>query len=121
MISIYNKIDAIFADELEQPPLWAKELMDEIKNLKEMMNRQEVKGEKMDKVFYGFIKNFRISMCADTEKKLYPKIIDHRGRKLGVNFKGLLYEVKTSKLLSTKEAFKVYEFLYKKKNLEVFY
>jgi len=36
-------------------------------------------------------------------------------------FDGLLYDISTSKVLNTQDAFKVYGYLYKKKNFEVFY
>lgn len=121
MESIYKKIDAIFADELDAPPAWAKELMSEVQQLKVLLEKEEQRSQKRDKAFYAFIKEFRVKMRADTEKKLYPKIIDYKGRKLGVNFDGLLYDVKSSNLLPTREAFKVYGYLYQKKNLEIFY
>lgn len=121
MKSVYQKIDAIFAEELDTPPVWAKELMEEIQSLKEMVAKGEQRAKKRDKAFYLFIKEFRHSMLPNTEKCLYPKVQDYKGRKLGVNFKGLLYDVKSSNLLSTSEAFKVYGYLYKKKDFEVFY
>lgn len=121
MQSVYEKIDAIFADELDTPPVWAQELMGEIQQLKALVEKEEQRNVKRDKFFYAFIKAFRLNMRADTEKKRYPKILDHKGRKLGVNFDGLLYDVNSSKLLSTQEAFKVYGYLYKKRDFEVFY
>jgi len=121
MDNIYRQIDAIFVNELEQPPIWAKELIDEIKTLKETITQHEKNSQKRGREFYRFIREFRKSMYADTEKKIYPKIIDYRGRKLGVNFDGLLYDISTSKVLNTQDAFKVYGYLYKKKNFEVFY
>lgn len=121
MQSIYTKIDAIFADELETPPVWAKELMEEIQALKSLVEERDKRSQKRDRAFYAFLKEFRLLMRADTDKKLYPKIVDFKGRKLGVNFDGLLYDVKSSNLLTTKEAFRVYDYLYQKKNVEIFY
>ena len=121
MKTIYEKIDAIFADELDAPPTWAKELLQEVQELKVLVKEERREKQKRDREFYGFLKEFRRSMRADVERNLYPKIIDYKGRKLGVNFDGLLYDVKSSNLLSTKEAFKVYGYLYKKKNFEIFY
>ena len=121
MKTIYEKIDAIFADELDTPPVWAKELLQEVQELKALVKEEKRENQKRDREFYAFLKEFRRSMRADVERNLYPKIIDYKGRKLGVNFDGLLYDVKSSNLLSTKEAFKVYGYLYKKRNFEIFY
>lgn len=121
MQTIYQKIDAIFANELDTPPAWAVELRQEVQELKELITEANQKSHQRDREFYSFLKEFRLTMRADVEKKLYPKIIDYKGRKLGVNFDGLLYDVKSSHLLPTKEAFRVYNYLYKKKNFEIFY
>ncbi len=121
MQTIYEKIDAIFADELNNPPIWATELLQELQELKILVKEEKKKNYKRDRKFYAFLKEFRRSMRADVDKNLYPKIIDYKNRKLGVNFDGLLYDVKSSNLLPTKEAFKVYGYLYKKKNFEIFY
>jgi len=117
---IYKKIDAIFAQEPNQRPEWVDEILDEIRELRERLDSYEKKGAKRDKRFYSFVKEFRNLMYADIEKNRYPKI-NYQNRILGVNFKGLLYDVKTSRLLHTKEAFRVYEYLYKNRNFEVFY
>lgn len=121
MQTIYEKIDAIFADELDTSPSWAKKLLQELQELKALMQEEKRESRRRDRKFYAFLKKFRRSMRADVDKNLYPKIIDYKGRKLGVNFNGFLYDVKSSNLLPTKEAFKVYGYLYKKKNFEIFY
>ncbi len=117
---IYKKIDAIFENELNQKPAWVHEILDELKQLNAKLEQHEQQEQKRDKAFYRFVKEFRSNMCADTLNSRYPKI-SHNNHVLGVNFKGLLYDVKSSKLLTTKEAFRVYESLYKQRDFEVFY
>ncbi len=117
---IYKKIDAIFAQELNDRPAWVDEILDEIKKLNSVAEERHQEQKKMDRAFYRFIKDFRANMYADTQNSHYPKI-NYKGRILGVNFNGLLYDVKTSNLLPTKEAFRVYKYLYKEKNFEIFY
>ena len=117
---IYKKIDAIFANELNQRPAWVDEILDEIKKMSIIMEERHQEQKKMDRAFFRFVKEFRATMYADTQNNRYPKI-NYNNRILGVNFKGLLYDVKTSKLLATKEAFRVYEDLYKQRDFEIFY
>jgi hypothetical protein len=117
---IYKKIDAIFAQELTQRPSWVDEILGEIAKLNQRLEASEQREVKRDRVFYRFVKEFRRSMYADTYKKRYPKI-NYKNRTLGVDHQGLLYDVKTSRVLPTKEAFRVYEYLYKKRDFEIFY
>jgi hypothetical protein len=120
MSDIYQKIDAIFAQELTQRPAWVDEILSEIKKISSLVEERHQEQQKMDRAFFRFVKEFRSAMYADTQNSRYPKI-NHNNRILGVNFKGLLYDVKTSRLLAKKEAFKVYETLYKQRNFEIFY
>jgi hypothetical protein len=117
---IYKKIDAIFAHELDSRPAWADELLDEVKKLTMAVEKNEQKQVRRDRKFYRFLREFRASMYADTQKRHYPKI-NYKGRVLGVDFNGLLYDTKTSRVLPTKEAFRVYDYLYTKEHLEIFY
>ena len=110
----------IFSQELTDRPAWVDEILDEIKKLNSMVEERHQEQKKMDRAFYHFIKDFRLNMYADTQNSRYPKI-NYNGRILGVNFNGLLYDVKTSNLLPTKEAFRVYKYLYKKRDFEIFY
>ena len=117
---IYQKIDAIFAQELNERPAWVDEILNEIKKLNGLVEERHQEQKKVDRAFFRFLKSFRSTMYADTQNNRYPKITYH-DRVLGVNFNGLLYDVKTSKLLPTKEAFRVYRYLYKKSDFEIFY
>jgi hypothetical protein len=120
MNDIYRKIDTIFAEELSDRPVWVDEILSEIRNLSQKVENQAQKQKKLDKDFFRFLKEFRAAMYADTQTNRYPKI-NYGNRVLGVNFDGLLYDIKSSNLLTTKEAFLVYGHLYKKKNLEIFH
>jgi hypothetical protein len=117
---IYKKIDAIFPQELTERPAWVDEILDEIKKVEELIENRYKEQKRRDKAFFRFLSDFRSMMYADTANNRYPKI-NYYNRTLGVNFDGLLYDVKTSRLLSTKEAFRVYDYLYKKKNFKIFY
>jgi hypothetical protein len=120
MNDIYQKIDAIFTQELTERPAWVDEILDEIKKLNIKVQERNQEQKKVDRAFFRFLKEFRSSMYADTQNNRYPKI-NYHGRVLGVNFDGLLYDVKSSKLLPTKEAFKIYKYLYREKKIEIFY
>ncbi len=116
-MDIYEKIDTIFSGEAEERPQWAGELLDELKEIKALL--KEHKQPQLKRVatynntddLYAFIKEFRDSMKADTANNTYPTF-EYQGKKLGVDFKGLLYDKETTKILRREEAFKVYQYAY---------
>ena len=110
-MNIYDKIDSIFSGEAEEKPKWADEILNQLKEIKILLKEQKTQITKIDNNFYEFVKKFRISMRADVVNNVYPTFTYH-GRDLGVDFKGLLYDKKTLKILPRDEAFKIYKYAY---------
>jgi len=109
MSNVYEKIDAIFANELnESRPSWVDEILIELREI-----RNSTKS--IDKIFLEFVNWLRETMKADTQKEVYPKI-KYNDMTLGINFKGLLYNTKNNKVLSFEDAQKTYKFFYSNKN-----
>jgi len=117
-MNIYEKIDAIFSGEAEDKPKWAEEILTELQEIKILLQEQKKQKDikpTVNRHFYAFIKEFRISMRADTINDIYPTYI-YKNRKLGVDFKGLLYDKTNSKILSKDEAYRVYKHAYMNQN-----
>jgi len=114
-MNIYEQIDTIFSGEAENKPQWANEILSELQEIKSLLQEQKQTTQKIDKNFYSFIKEFRILMKADTEKKIYPTF-NYNGRRFGVDFKGFLYDKEDLKFLPTDEAYKVYKYAYNQRN-----
>lgn len=116
-MDIYEKIDAIFAGEAEEKPPWAEEILDELREIKSLLKENQAPQKRSRTSYknthglYAFIQEFRRSMQADTLNNIYPTFI-YKGKSLGVDFKGLLYDQKTTQTLPTEEAYKVYEYAY---------
>jgi len=126
-MNIYEKIDTIFSGEAEERPQWANELLEEIREIKMLLKEQkELLNYKTQQInttyprnnsdFYDFVKKFRASMQADTTNNIYPTF-EYKGRKLGVDYSGLLYDKKDSKTLSRQEAFEIYRYAYEHRNI----
>ncbi|MEA3522724.1 MAG: hypothetical protein U9R50_07095 [Campylobacterota bacterium] len=117
-MNIYEKIDVIFSGEAEDKPQWADEILTQLQEIKILLQEQKQhpqSSQKISRNFYAFIKEFRISMRANTTEKIYPTFI-YDNKRLGVDFKGLLYDKESSKLLSKDEAYKVYKYAYSHQN-----
>ena len=110
-MTIQEKIEKIFAQESDNRPQWASELLTELREIKSML--QETKQEKKahDYTFYDFVNVFRKSMMPDVQNNIYPEV-EYEGKKIGVNYRGLLYYKGDLTLLSRNEAFKVYRYIY---------
>lgn len=109
-MNVYDKIDTIFSQESSDMPEWASEILNELYEIKTLL-KKEKQVKIYNSQYYDFIKEFRKSMQANIQNNYYPEI-EHKGKKIGVNFKGLLYDKESSKLLSTSEAYEVYKKLY---------
>lgn len=113
-MNVYNKIDAIFSGESEDKPAWANEILSELKEIKTLLKEQKTTINKIDKNYYEFIKSFRRSMRADVANNIYPTF-NYNGRRLGVDFKGLLYDKETKRTIPKHEAFEAYRYAYEHK------
>jgi len=113
--NIFEQIDSIFCNDPNHPPQWAMELLIEIREVKQLLLQQKQKSaskQRISKEFYQFIKDFRKSMQPLPQNDFYPTYT-YKGKKLGIDFKGLLYDKTTTNYISRAEAYEVYEFAYK--------
>ncbi|WP_434580264.1 hypothetical protein MLC52_09925 [Sulfurimonas sp. NW15] len=115
-MNIYKQIDTIFSGESEEIPKWAEQILTELKEIRNMLeNQKNVSNQQVHtsskREFYDFINRFRKKMKADVINKIYPTF-EYNGKKIGIDFKGLLYDKKDLKLLSRSEAYMVYKYAY---------
>ncbi len=101
----------------ENDALWSyvNELASELRELREKLKTtalsENMTGKYSSDDYFAFVTKLRGKMRADVEKNYYPSIkID--GMKLGIDFKGLLYDQKTQRTLPRILAFEVYHKLY---------
>jgi len=116
MRDIYEKIEKIYANKESNEPSWVVELRVELKEIKELLNalNRPRKKRRKAKAYFDFVKLFRERLKADTINEIYPEILYNK-RRIGANFRGLLYDKATAKLLHRYEAFAIYEYFYEKK------
>lgn len=126
-MNVYEQIEVIFSGEAEEKPQWAGEILNELQEIKLLLKEQLSNNlyhsntsypqnrDKPDNKYYDFVRKFRILMKPDTVNNIYPTF-EYFGRKLGIDYSGLLYDKKDSKTLSKKEAFQVYRYAYKHQN-----
>jgi hypothetical protein len=116
MKSVYDKIDKLYANDTDISVL-ANEIRSELKEikalLKDMNNPRRNKYKNKD--YFTFVDELRKKLQADTEKEIYPEL-DYQGKRIGVNFKGFLYDKSTIKNVTSQEAFAIYEYFYAKKD-----
>jgi tRNA-dihydrouridine synthase len=119
-MNIYEQIDKLFYEEKDDIPVWANNLITEIKNLKEILNNQKTvevvaplvqQKPQISREFYSFIKKLRNKMKADTYNNIYPEII-YKNKAYGINFKGLLYDKENLRIISKDEAYYIYKYVY---------
>lgn len=115
MKNIYEKIDKLYKKDNQNDIL--KQILSElvqIKNiLKDMENPRRNKKKNQD--YFDFVNRFRELMKPDTQNEIYPEV-HYKGKRIGVNFKGHLYDKDTTHTLPKIEAFALYEYFYEKKD-----
>lgn len=129
-MNVYEQIEVIFSGEAEEKPQWAGEILNELQEIKLLLKEQKEQlinkshhsytsypqnRYKPDNKYYDFVKKFRVLMKPDTVNNIYPTF-EYIGRKLGIDYSGLLYDKKDSKTLSKKEAFQIYRYAYEHQN-----
>ena len=124
MKSVYEKIDKMYEKRADDEPVWVDELRGELKEikflLKSIKQQSPRRKQKKSQAYFDFVKRFRDALMADTTKGIYPEV-HYKGRRIGVNIKGFLYDKATTQSLKAQEAFVLYEFFYaKNKPLESF-
>lgn len=101
----------------ETQALWnyISDLTNEIQTLKSQMQRNNSASHRNHRYncdeYFTFIATLRKKMKAKVDKNHYPTI-QINGMTLGIDFKGLLYNKKTQKILPKDLAFDVYHVLY---------
>lgn len=118
MKNIHEQIEALYTSSSNHNSEALEAIILELQEIKNLLKASSMVKEskarvKRDKVYYAFVKSFRKLLKADTIKEIYPEVI-FKGKRLGANFDGLLYYKSTGRLLSTKNAFEVYDYFYVK-------
>ncbi len=127
MYSIYDKIDRLYSDTAkEEKPQWVDELqneLQEIKTLLQKLTKDTIKPKPKrvkDRKYYKYVQVLREKMRADVDKGIYPEL-NYNGKRVGINFGGLLYDKSTSEIIPRVEAFEIYDYFYEKReNLDDF-
>ena len=114
MENIYEQIDKMLHSD-ESKPAWADEILQELKEIKALLNNKP-KKPKRDREYFKFVDMLRERMRADIDNGNYPEIY-YQGKTLGINFKGHIYDKADAKTLPAHEAFRIYRFLYEHKDM----
>lgn len=114
MENIFEKIDKMIHTEDERPA-WADEILHELKEIKTLLQQHKQPKRRDDKAYFKFVDMLRDRMRADIAKGNYPEIY-YQGRTLGINFKGHIYNKADTLTLPSREAFKIYRFLYENRD-----
>jgi len=114
-MDIYQKIDEflgeeIFKEDMKEDVL--KEILFELREIKALLAK---KTKKLPKDYYDFVNDFRAKYKEDPLNGKYPEF-RFNGKLLAINEKGLLYNKQNNRILSTNEAFSVFETLYERKD-----
>lgn len=113
MKNVYEKIEQIYTKREHDEPAWVKEFRAELKEIKTLLKNgiKPPRKKRKSKAYFEFVDMLRERLKADTEKGIYPEL-EYKGKRIGVNFKGFLYDKETTNSLSAQEAFEVYEYFY---------
>ena len=118
--NILSQVEKLLAEDTTRPE-WVDEILFELREIKKLLQTQRESVQSRNdrkKAFFAFINMLRKRMRADIIEGSYPEIY-YRGRTLGVNLKGYIYDKHTTADLSAQEAYEVYRFLYdNRSNLE---
>ena len=108
MTKMMNDFEHTFSEQ-NSAPLWAQELLAEMKAIRQLLETQRSSKKSYD--FYDFVNAFRKAMQADTINGRYPDV-EVEGSRFGITRAGLLYDKSTSKEIGRTEAFAIYKILY---------
>jgi hypothetical protein len=117
-MNIYDQINQIF-DNNPNEPKWTKDIIEEIRELKIIIN--DLKNSKnyqnnnncnrTNSDLMQFVNELREKKKPNIDKNIYPKI-EYLGYTLGIDLRGYLYDMDTSKILSREDAFEIYKDMY---------
>ena len=122
--NIQEKIEALYKITPtldETTPQWAKALLLELEEIKGLVNNTKNRAyPTKNRGYFRFVCDLRKKLRADTELAIYPEVV-YEGKRIGANFNGLLYNKKSSRILPRREAFRVYDYFYEKReNIDAF-
>ena len=109
-MTVYDQVEQMLSQS-EKRPEWVDEILFELREIKRLLKENRRHGYKHDKAYYRFVNRIREELRADLTRDIYPEI-RYKGRILGINLKGYIYDKTTAKDLPAHEAFAVYRFLY---------
>jgi len=116
-MNLYDKIEALYQNNGNKSTLPTsdilREMLNELKEIKTLLSSNYQKTSKIDISLKEFVAEFRKNLQPNINTNHYPEV-EYKGRVLGVNFKGLLYDKDTLNLITTQEAFEVYRYFYNK-------
>ena len=98
------------------PPLWAKEILQELKEIKTLLKQNSYKKTKSHpQSYYNFVNSLRKRLKIDAKDNKHPRIF-YKNSYYGISEDGLLYNMHTLNNLPTSKAFEIFEFLYKNRD-----
>lgn len=115
MKNIHKKIEKLYKKSKDTEPSWVSEIKAELTEIKTLLKttKSPKKYKKKRQAYFDFINQLRKQLRADTVNNIYPEI-HYKDRRIGANLEGFLYDKATSQILPSKEAFKIYEYLFNK-------
>jgi len=117
-MNVYEQLQKMIEQENSQDTL--KEILAELREIKKLLskeyaNTKQKRYNKKSQEYYDFVYKLRKELRADVNNNKFPEI-SFNNQRLGINYKGWMYDKETTLELSAKEAFKVYEYLYENRD-----
>ncbi len=91
-------------------PIWAKELLEEIREIRDFIQEKE-RIEQKKNAYYEYVQTFRKIMRPDPSLCHFP-VIKFKGRVLALTNEALLYDKRSGRTLNTFDAQSIYRELY---------
>ncbi len=114
-MNVYEKIEKLYQNPDQAELMW--QILSELEEIKRVLKDMENprRNRRTNRDYYDFVNYFRERMRADMDKEVFPEVHYHN-RRVGVNFKGHLYDKETTNVLPRIEAFALYEYYYEKRD-----
>ena len=120
-MNLYDKIEKLYQNEQKRynnpanDAKWTNEILYELREIKQLLKKNSKTTKKVDKNLMEFVNEFRAKMRPDVERGNYPEV-NYKGKRLGIDNRGLLYNKDNLRLLSRSEAFETYKYFFQKYN-----
>ncbi len=109
-MTVFEQVEKMLKEN-DTRPEWVDEILFELREIKRLLHETKHPSGKKKRDYFRFINKLREELRADLARDIYPEI-RYKGKKLGINLKGYIYDKTTTKDLPAHEAFEVYRFLY---------